>query len=334
MANTFEKMQAHAMVEPEEAETPNQEQEIEIDEVETEATSEAETHESTEETEVNGVAAEDDEFEGYELEEGEKAPTKEEKKNLAWAKVKRERKAYKKEASSEREARGVAESKVELLERQIAELTRKTLKKPEYHDYDDENHFLRDMAQYQRAMLAANPQQVSPQQAAQQVSQQAQPAHDENQFSEAVDAHFQRAEDSGLNPEKFANAQRKVENELDTIGARGSGRQTVDQIVSILGNGSEKVMWVLGHNEAALDKLKNLITKDPSGFQAISYLTELKIKSKPKRKIKSNAPEPDKAPSGSSAPVSDYQKRFDKAKSTDEMFKIRREARKAGVKLH
>jgi hypothetical protein len=324
MANTLEKMQAAGLVEPEETNA----EVLEVDVEALEANSEDNTPaENTDDIDAS-LAADDDEFDGFELEDDEKAPSKEDKKQYAWKNVKQKVKTAKAEAKASNQRAEVAESEVSVLRKQVALLAQGQMKKPDMIDYDSQDEFLRDMNKYARVMQIAQPQQVTDKQV-QDAYPTAQPAYDDSQHAEALDAHYARAEKSGLDSEKFANAERKVR--------ETHGDMITDKVVDILGEGSEKVMYVLGTNEAALTKFNGLMASDESGFKAIAYLTELKLKVKPKRRTKSAAPEPDRAAKGASVTNTALQKQFDKAdKAGDagEMLKLRRQARKAGVKLH
>lgn len=67
-----------------------------------------------------------------------------------------------------------------------------------------------------------------------------------------------------------------------------------DYFISVLGDGSEKVVTHLGINAAALSKLKETLKEDPSGLRTAAYLGSLneKFKSATVNKL-SNAPKPD-----------------------------------------
>lgn len=323
MSNTFEKMQAAGMVDAEESST-------EVPEVVTEelgASSEVEAPVENDEN-TDTTLAGDDEFDGFELEEDEKAPSDEDKKQHAWKRVKQKAKAAKVEAKASNKRAETAESEVSVLRKQVALLAQGQMKKPDMLDYDTQDDFLRDMNKYAQVMQIAQPQQVTNQQA-QQAYPTAQPEYDDSQYEEQLKAHYVRAEKSGLDPEKFANAERKVR--------ETHGNMITDKLVDILGEGSEKVLFVLGTNDAALTKFNSLMKDDQSGLKAVAYLADLKQRVKPKKRTKSAAPEPDRAAKGGSITATALQKQFDKAdKAGDagEMFKLRRQAKRDGVKLH
>jgi len=66
----------------------------------------------------------------------------------------------------------------------------------------------------------------------------------------------------------------------------------VDQVISILGEGSEKVLYFLGRNKAALAKFQNLLMTDKSGMKAAVYLGQEKQRLTNPIKQRSSAPAP------------------------------------------
>lgn len=322
MSNTFEKMQAAGLAETEETATEVLEIDTEVPEANLEDDA---PDENTNDTETSLAA--DEEFDGFELEEDEKAPSEEDKKQHAWKRIKSKAKAAKQDAKDSNKRAKMAESEADQLRKQIAILAQGQMKKPDMLDYDSQDDFLRAMNKYAQVQRIAQPQQVTNQQVQDQYPT-AQPEYDDSQYKEARDAHHARAQKSGVDAEKFVDGELKLREK--------HGDMVVDQMIDVLGEGSEQVIYVLGNNEAAFNKFNAVLESDP-GAKSVAHLIDLKHRIKPKKRTKSAAPEPDRAARGSSVSVSALQKQFDKADKagdTGEMFRLRRQARKDGVKLH
>ena len=89
-----------------------------------------------------------------------------------------------------------------------------------------------------------------------------------------------------------------------------------------------------------MSQIKGLLKDDPNGFKAISHMTRLAEKLKPKHsKRVSSAPDPDQPlkGDGSTAQSRKLQEQYDKASETtnfERMREIKRKAEKLGVKLN
>ena len=109
----------------------------------------------------------------------------------------------------------------------------------------------------------------------------------------------------------------------------------MDNIISILGKGSEKVMYKLGVNKPARQKFLDLLKTDPSGMKAAVYLGQQKQKITNPKKPQSNAPDPAAEIHGDEKPTvlseGKYKKAYDKAKEGQESYDIKKKARAAGV---
>ena len=114
---------------------------------------------------------------------------------------------------------------------------------------------------------------------------------------ETVDKHYERAaeltEKSGIKPEIFKEADATVRRAVDSVKP-GMGDLVVDQVISIMGEGSEKVLYFLGRNKPALDRFQSLLATDPSGMKAAVYLGQEKQRltnpTKPRSSAKPPAP--------------------------------------------
>lgn len=158
--------------------------------------------------------------------------------------------------------------------------------------------------------------------------------------TEAVDSHYDRAatliESSGIKPEIFKQADTSVRAAVDSILPK-SGDIVVDQLISVLGEGSEKVLYFLGRNPAALNKFQSLLASDKSGMKAAIYLGQEKQRLTNPRKGKTQAPAPAAQAHGdvqTSVQGTAFKKRYDsahKTNNTQAAYNAKKEARAAGV---
>ena len=85
----------------------------------------------------------------------------------------------------------------------------------------------------------------------------------------------------------YQNSDLAVRQAIESV-LPNQGDLVADQLISRLGDGSEKVMFYLGRNAAAKEKLKSALSNDPTGISAALYLGEVKrdIASPTKRKTR------------------------------------------------
>lgn len=165
-----------------------------------------------------------------------------------------------------------------------------------------------------------------------------------SQVKTASDAHYQRAEklvgEGKITAESYVKADNAVRGVLEQVYP-GNGDQTTDMLISQLssvGDGSEKVMYYLGNNPTALNTLRDKLSNDKSGLQAMVYLGSLMGKGAqaPSKKI-SQAPRPATRLQGDdnskdvSKPMQKKYKAAHTAKDSQTAFNIKREARAAGI---
>ena len=158
--------------------------------------------------------------------------------------------------------------------------------------------------------------------------------------SEAVDGHYERAaklvENSGIKPDIYKQADLTVRSAVETIKPQ-FGDKIVDQVISILGEGSEKVIYFLGRNQAALNKFQTLLTSDPSGMKAAVYLGSEKQRLTQPKKLTSNAPTPAanaKGDQSGGANATALKRDYDKAhkkRDTQAAYNAKKNAKAMGV---
>ena len=156
----------------------------------------------------------------------------------------------------------------------------------------------------------------------------------------AVDSHYVRADklikDSGISAETYKQADEVVRNAIEAVRP-GQGNLVVDQIISILGDGSEKVIYKLGRSKALRGELITLLSEDPHGLRATAFLGEQKAKLLSTTKRRSNAPTPSNEINGdatSSNKERVFKKKYDAAHAkgnTQAAYNAKKEAKVAGV---
>jgi hypothetical protein len=117
----------------------------------------------------------------------------------------------------------------------------------------------------------------------------------ELQRTQEVDRHYKAAEklikDANISSEIYKNADKTVRQAVDIVAPK-YGDVIVDQLISFLGDGSEKVLYYLGRNKTALNKFQTLLIEDPTGMKAGVFLGGEKQRLMNTQKQKSNAPDP------------------------------------------
>ena len=209
------------------------------------------------------------------------------------------------------------------------------LVRPKKDDFDDDEAFEDALDKYNesRTTETINRTRLEDQKKAGQ--QQAQ-----EKLTEAVDGHYERAatliEKSGIKPEVYKAADTTVRKAVEAI-TPNLGDVIVDQVISILGDGSEKVIYFLGRNKAALAKFQSLLAADKSGMKAAVYLGQEKQRLTNPIRPRSNAPDPAKNIKGD-VPITGaearFKKKYDAAHGKNNLqsaYNAKKEAKAAGV---
>lgn len=140
-------------------------------------------------------------------------------------------------------------------------------------------------------------------------------------------------QENKIKPERVISAIERATSEIDSV-TKVDG--ALAHLLDSVGDGSERVAYYIGTNETAMSKIKEALAKDPNGLSTISLMTRMAEKLKPKHSTKtSKAPSPDEPLRGDGSPVTArrLQEKYDKASTPSELFKLRQEAKKAGVEL-
>jgi hypothetical protein len=136
-------------------------------------------------------------------------------------------------------------------------------------------------------------------------------------LDDKVDAHYARAakliQDNNIDTEVYKKADLIVREAVES-SRPGLGNIISDQIISIMGEGSEKVLYFLGRNKNALDKFKSLLANDPSGLQASLFLGQQKERLLNSKQKTSRAKPPGDSIRGDAPPSSSKGKAFLKSR--------------------
>ena len=161
-------------------------------------------------------------------------------------------------------------------------------------------------------------------------------------ITKSVDEHYERASqllsETGIGEDVYQAADAAVRHAIDEA-MPGSGDIVTDQILSRLGAGSEKIMYFLGQNTAAINTLKKALSSDQSGLSASMYLGELKAKILTPKKRQSAAPPPPArlqgdANVGKTGDAMRYKKEYDTAHKKGDFqsaFNARKSARQLKI---
>lgn len=154
-----------------------------------------------------------------------------------------------------------------------------------------------------------------------------------------VTKHYDRAgeliKNSNITEELYQKADVVLRKAVEAHAPK-MGDIIMDNIISILGKGSEKVMYKLGVNKPARNKFLELLKTDPSGMKAAVYLGQQKQKITNPKKPQSKAPNPAAEIHGDEKPIvmseGKYKKAYDKAGAgTQAAWDMKKAAKAAGV---
>lgn len=203
------------------------------------------------------------------------------------------------------------------LKARLDQLTAATLKKPRYVDFPTDDAYEAALLQYHAITGGQQPKPKQPNPPRQQQAPD---------FSKSINAHYERAEKLGVNLAKFETAERNVRTQIGDV--------LTDALIDAVGVGSEKAVMLLGTNKKAFDELKSLLSSDPTGLKATTYLGRLAERARVTKSRVSGAGKPTRSPTGAGAivPMGTLEKKLEAAEKTgdpNKMFKARRAISKA-----
>lgn len=162
--------------------------------------------------------------------------------------------------------------------------------KPKRDDFDDEDAFIEALTDYKLQLFQAQSQ--SKQTADQKKRQQEQ---EKQKIDKAVDGHYTRAmqlaEKSNISADAYKSADLRFRQAIEDVFP-DAGDTVADYLISMVGEGSEKVVYNLGVNPARLAKLKETFQEDRNGLAAAAYLGRLNAELSAPAKRTSKAPPP------------------------------------------
>jgi len=237
---------------------------------------------------------------------------------------------------------GEKDEENEALKRELADLKQRNVKatpterpkRPRSVDFDTDEEHETAMDEYETAVDSwrettgtANRTAVEHQRVAQQ------------NINESVEGHYDRAKklvaDNSIKPEVYQKADEIVRQTVESILPKG-GDAVVDSLISIVGEGSEKVMFYLGRNKAALNEFATILHSDKTGLKAAAYLGRIATKVEGSTKQTSRAPAPAPNANGDTqvnTKESALRKKYDaahKANKGQEAWNLKKQAKAAG----
>ena len=290
---------------------------------------EVETEEVEQPAEVEQQETEETELEDWQLSDEQASEKQFTGGDIAAAKRKLRSKLEKQHSSEVEQLK--AEIEALKNQRPVEPVTPSAVPTLEQFEYDNEK--------YQKAMNAYVANTVQAQQ--QQLEQQQQQLQQQARFNESVDKHYERAaqlaQQAGIAPDVYQASDLAVRQSIEAV-VPGKGEVVTDQLISRMGEGSEKVMYYLGRNAEARSRLQSLLMEDPSGLTAGIYLGELKAsKATAQSKRVSQAPKPakqiqgDESVGGVDKFYKQYSKLSDSADNLQKKLELKYKARQAGV---
>ncbi len=210
-------------------------------------------------------------------------------------------------------------------------------KRPRTTDFDDQDKYEEAMDVYEDAVMAYQTNFV----AANASHTQQQVDHMRN-VDKGVDAHYDRAAvlvtEQNIDPDVFRKADETVKGIIEAVLPR-KGEIVFNELVSMLGEGSEKAMIYVGTNKNAKNEFHSLLNSDKTGIKAAMYLGRISERINSLGSKTSQARKPAKVLKGGTGgsagrTASAFQKKYaeaHKAKRSQEAFNIKREAKAAGV---
>ena len=213
----------------------------------------------------------------------------------------------------------------------------KILKRPREDDFESDEAYEAARDQYEHDAAQERYNRIETESRQKESQEQAQTT-----VNDAVNSHYERADklitESGIKPEIYKKADETVRLAVETLLPK-TGDMVVDQLISIVGEGSEKVLYYLGNNKAALNEFKSLLIDDKSGMKAAIYLGQQKERLTNPKKRTTRAPTPGPQLKGddvSNAQGTALKKSYDKAHKSGNIqaaYNAKKAALSAGVNV-
>ncbi len=207
-----------------------------------------------------------------------------------------------------------------------------SLKRPDREDFDNFDDFVKADDAYSNQKETAKASASEMQSARNRVT--------ESRQSDVV-AHYARADElieaSGMSPEVYQAADKAFLNavaaERKDYGEQGI-EQIVEEIISALGEGSEKTIAYVGRNKTLINEFRTILRDDKSGLKALVFLTKQGAKISGTKKSISQAAKPVAQINGETVTAPASKKAYDKAHKEgrgQDAYNIKSEAKRSGV---
>lgn len=209
-------------------------------------------------------------------------------------------------------------------------------KRPHENDFDTLVEYEEALGEYEQKMVDIRLENATRRTQLQQAQQQA-----KTKLDKAVDGHYSRAakliQDNGIDTEVYKQTDLIVREAIETL-MPGRGDITTDQMISVIGEGSEKVLYYLGRNKNALNELRTLLVDDPTGLKATIFLGQQRERLVNQKRRASGAPSPGRKVRGDKMPTSakansllKKRKAALKAGNIQRAYDIKKQAKEKGV---
>jgi hypothetical protein len=231
------------------------------------------------------------------------------------------------------------DSEIDELRRELAEVKAgriaptATLKRPRVEEFDTDEEFETALDQYEEHRLS---------QLAGRTNQAEQLKKQKEERTASVDSHYKRADEFvskyGIAPEKYKSADESIRKTIDVV-IPGQGEAITDHLISLLGEGSEKVLFRVGARPEILREFQSLLAEDKTGLKAGIFLgKQMELVTNPKKRT-TNAPPPsrqlkgDAAPNANAAALKKVYQEAHKSGDTQKAYSAKKQARAAGVNV-
>lgn len=228
-------------------------------------------------------------------------------------------------------------SEIEELKRQMQApvQTAQPKPRPKYSDFDTDEDYEQALDDWYESKIEAKLQGRD-----QRSAQESKAREYKQKLVKSVDEHYDRAEkllqDHSINADVYRQSDENVRRMVESVIPE-KGDAVVDQLISNLGEGSEKVMFYVGRNQNALNELQLALSNDKTGISAAMLLGSMKQRIAMPNKRQSQAPKPatqlkgDESAGKSAKSFKQSYMAAHKSKDPAKAFSIRRQAKKAGI---
>ncbi|NTU49508.1 MAG: hypothetical protein HGA87_01195 [Desulfobulbaceae bacterium] len=155
-----------------------------------------------------------------------------------------------------------------------------------------------------------------------------------------VEKHYERAaklvESTGIKPEIYQHADAAVKQVINAVQP-GKGELIFNELVDMVGEGSEKTFFYIGRNKQAQNEFLSLLTEDPTGLKASIYLGRITERISGAKNQSSRAPAPSaqlRGDDASNSKGSALKRKYEQAQSRNnpqEAYNLKKQAKKQGL---